>query len=53
MFERGIIDPAEVVRIVQDAASIAGLLIRRKPASRSTEKGDPGGHAGIGMRGIT
>jgi chaperonin GroEL (HSP60 family) len=33
MFEKGIIDPAKVVRIaLQDAASIAGLMIRRKPA---------------------
>jgi hypothetical protein len=32
MFERGIIDPAKVVRIaLQDAASVAGLMITAAP----------------------
>ena len=54
MFEKGIIDPAKVVRIaLQDAASIAGLMITTEagvaeaPAKRGTG-GQADAHAGLG-----
>jgi chaperonin GroEL len=59
MFEKGIIDPAKVVRTaLQDAASIAGLLITteagvaeapKKKEAHSHGHGDMGGMGGMGM----
>jgi chaperonin GroEL len=46
MFEKGIIDPAKVVRIaLQDAASIAGLMITTEAGVAEAPKRDAGGHA--------
>ena len=47
MFEKGIIDPAKVVRIaLQDAASIAGLMITTEAGVAEAPKREAGGHAG-------
>ena len=58
MFEKGIIDPAKVVRTaLQDAASIAGLLVTTeamvadKPDDKDAAGGAPGGMPG-GMGGM-
>jgi chaperonin GroEL len=53
MFERGIIDPAKVVRIaLQDAASIAGLMITTEAAVAEAAKKEAGqpdhSHGGMG-----
>ena len=53
MFEKGIIDPAKVVRIaLQDAASIAGLMITTEAgiaeASKKDGHADHGGGGGMG-----
>jgi chaperonin GroEL len=53
MFERGIIDPAKVVRIaLQDAASIAGLMITTEAAVAEAGKKEAGqpdhNHGGMG-----
>jgi chaperonin GroEL len=46
MIEKGIIDPAKVVRIaLQDAASIAGLMITTEAGVADAPKRDAGGHA--------
>jgi chaperonin GroEL len=46
MFEKGIIDPAKVVRIaLQDAASIAALMITTEAGVAEAPKRDGGGHA--------
>jgi len=46
MFEKGIIDPAKVVRIaLQDAASIAGLMITTEAGVAEAPKRGTGGHA--------
>ncbi len=51
MFERGIIDPAKVVRIaLQDAASIAGLMITTEAGVAEAPKKEAGhaeGHGGM------
>ncbi|GBF25096.1 60 kDa chaperonin 1 [bacterium MnTg02] len=48
MFERGIIDPAKVVRTaLQDAASIAGLLITTEAGVAEAPKKDDGGGGGM------
>jgi len=56
MFEKGIIDPAKVVRTaLQDAASIAGLLITTEAGvaeSPKKDNGAPGGMPGGGMGGM-
>jgi chaperonin GroEL len=55
MFEKGIIDPAKVVRIaLQDAASIAGLMITTEAGVADAPKRDAGGHADAhsGMSGM-
>ncbi|MDX2259227.1 MAG: chaperonin GroEL [Hyphomicrobiaceae bacterium] len=54
MLERGIIDPAKVVRTaLQDAASIAGLLITTEACVADAPKKDHGhGHGGGGMGGM-
>jgi chaperonin GroEL len=56
MFEKGIIDPAKVVRIaLQDAASIAGLMITTEAGVAEAPKREAGGHAdahGGGMGGM-
>ena len=56
MFEKGIIDPAKVVRTaLQDAASIAGLMITTEAAVADAPKKDAGGHGhdhGGGMGGM-
>ncbi len=54
MFEKGIIDPAKVVRIaLQDAASIAGLLITTEAGIAEAKKKDAHSHApGGGMGGM-
>jgi chaperonin GroEL len=55
MFEKGIIDPAKVVRIaLQDAASIAGLMITTEAGVAEAPKRDAGGHADAhaGMSGM-
>jgi len=55
MFEKGIIDPAKVVRTaLQDAASIAGLLITTEAGvAEAPKKKDAGaGHAHGGMGGM-
>ena len=54
MIEKGIIDPAKVVRTaLQDAASIAGLLITTEAAVAEAPKRDAGGHGhGGGMGGM-
>jgi chaperonin GroEL len=45
MIEKGIIDPAKVVRTaLQDAASIAGLLVTTEAAVAEAPKKDQGGH---------
>jgi chaperonin GroEL len=55
MLEKGIIDPAKVVRVaLQDAASVAGLLITTEAAVSEAPKKDGGhdhghGHGGMGM----
>jgi len=56
MIEKGIIDPAKVVRIaLQDAASIAGLMITTEAGVAEAPKRDAGhadhGHGG-GMGGM-
>jgi len=46
MFEKGIIDPAKVVRIaLQDAASVAGLLVTTEVGVAESPKKDDGGPA--------
>jgi chaperonin GroEL len=46
MLEKGIIDPAKVVRVaLQDAASVAGLLITTEAAIGEAPKKDDGGHS--------
>ena len=46
MFEKGIIDPAKVVRIaLQDAASIAGLMITTEAGVAEATKKEASGHA--------
>src|SRR5947199_5631830 len=46
MFEKGIIDPAKVVRIaLQDAASIAGLMITTEAGVAEAPRKEAGGHA--------
>jgi chaperonin GroEL len=55
MFEKGIIDPAKVVRIaLQDAASIAGLMITTEAGVAEAPKREAGGHADAhaGMSGM-
>jgi chaperonin GroEL len=56
MIEKGIIDPAKVVRTaLQDAASIAGLMITTEAAIADAPKKDEGhghGHGGGGMGGM-
>ncbi len=55
MLEKGIIDPAKVVRIaLQDAASVAGLLITTEAAvAEAPKKDDDHGHGhGGGMGGM-
>ena len=55
MIEKGIIDPAKVVRTaLQDAASIAGLMITTEAAvAEAPKKDDAGGHGhGGGMGGM-
>jgi len=54
MLEKGIIDPAKVVRIaLQDAASVAGLLITTEAAVAESPKKDEGaGHNHGGMGGM-
>jgi len=56
MIEAGIIDPAKVVRVaLQDAASIAGLLITTEAAIGEAPKKDDGhnhGHSHGGMGGM-
>ncbi|MCI4665291.1 MAG: chaperonin GroEL [Neomegalonema sp.] len=60
LMKKGIIDPAKVVRTaLQDAASVAGLLItteamvaekpEKKPAGGAPDMGDMGGMGGMGM----
>ncbi len=55
MLEKGIIDPAKVVRIaLQDAASVAGLMITTEAAVAEAPKKDEGaghGHGGMGGMG--
>ncbi|MEE8310309.1 MAG: chaperonin GroEL [Hyphomicrobium sp.] len=53
MLEKGIIDPAKVVRIaLQDAASVAGLLLTTEAAVAETpSKDDAAGPAGMGGMG--
>jgi chaperonin GroEL len=47
MIEKGIIDPAKVVRTaLQDAASIAGLMITTEAGIAEASKKKDGGHAG-------
>ncbi len=54
MIEKGIIDPAKVVRIaLQDAASIAGLMITTEAGVADAPKKEAGGghaesHGGMG-----
>jgi chaperonin GroEL len=53
MFEKGIIDPAKVVRIaLQDAASIAGLMITTEAGVAEAPKKEAGGHADHGHGGM-
>ena len=55
MIEKGIIDPAKVVRTaLQDAASIASLMITTEAGiAEAPKKGGAGGHAhGGGMGGM-
>ncbi len=54
MLEKGIIDPAKVVRIaLQDAASVAGLLLTTEAAVAETpSKDDAAGHGPAGMGGM-
>ncbi len=55
LIEKGIIDPAKVVRIaLQDAASIAGLMITTEAGVAEAPKRDAGGHgdAHPGMGGM-
>ena len=54
MIEKGIIDPAKVVRIaLQDAASVAGLMITTEAAVAEAPKKDEGaGHSHGGMGGM-
>ena len=53
MIERGIIDPAKVVRTaLQDAASIAGLMITTEAAVADAPKREAGGHGGHGHGGM-
>jgi chaperonin GroEL len=56
MFEKGIIDPAKVVRIaLQDAASIAGLMITTEAGGAEAPKRDGGSHSDAhgGMGGMS
>jgi chaperonin GroEL len=54
LFEKGIVDPAKVVRTaLQDAASIAGLLITTEAGvAEAPKKKDAHGHAHPGMGGM-
>ena len=54
MFEKGIIDPAKVVRTaLQDAASIAGLIITTEAGvAEAPKKKDAHAHGGGGMGGM-
>ena len=56
MIEKGIIDPAKVVRTaLQDAASVAGLLITTEAGiAEAPKKDSAGGHGGMpgGMGGM-
>jgi len=58
LIERGIIDPAKVVRTaLQDAASVAGLLVTTEAGVAESPKkesggGMPGGMGGMGMDGM-
>ncbi len=54
MLEKGIIDPAKVVRIaLQDAASVAGLMITTEAAiAEAPKKDEGGGHGHGGMGGM-
>jgi len=54
MIEKGIIDPAKVVRTaLQDAASIAGIMITTEAGVAEAPKKDSGGgHAGHGHGGM-
>ena len=53
MIERGIIDPAKVVRTaLQDAASIAALMITTEAAVADAPKREAGGHGGHGHGGM-
>jgi len=52
LVEEGIVDPTKVVRIaLQDAASVAALLITTEAMVADRPKKDSGGHAGGGMPG--
>jgi chaperonin GroEL len=52
LFEKGIIDPAKVVRTaLQDAASIAGLMITTEAGVAEAQKKKDAGHAHGGMPG--
>jgi chaperonin GroEL len=53
MFEKGIIDPAKVVRTaLQDAASIAGLIITTEVGVAEAPKKGSGGSGGMGGGGM-
>ena len=54
MLEKGIIDPAKVVRItLQDAASVAGLMITTEAAvAEAPKKDEHAGHSHGGMGGM-
>jgi chaperonin GroEL len=53
LVEMGIIDPAKVVRVaLQNAASVAGLLITTEAAIAEAPKKDAGGHGGHGGGGM-
>jgi chaperonin GroEL len=52
MLQAGIIDPVKVVRIaLQDAASVAGLIITTEASIAEAPKRDKGGAPGGGMGG--
>jgi chaperonin GroEL len=52
VIEKGIIDPAKVVRTaVQDASSVAGLLIATEAGVAEAPKKKDEGHAPAGMPG--
>ena len=53
MVEKGIIDPAKVVRTaLQDAASVAGLMITTEAAIAEAPKKDDGAGHSHGMGGM-